>query len=508
MDSFKNIPTKTNSDRVEAIFKKLRRNKIKSPQNTLNTTTIDSAEKSKADHEHTIIVNEPIKNKAAFHRVYALNANVTDEWLKKYSWKDIFQDKHVKDSSIISNSNVLSQSRSYPTPNTSNIPVVTTSNNRTGTKTNVNFEYDSENEQSSSKSPGNESLPPNFFGQEYINHFSITLISRIESLWKELCIPVLDKQYYRNCLFKDSTASFEKCNELSNYLHSLLKHRKLTLSVLQSIARRNQAVNSLLRFVQEKFEENEKSDEICESVLSIPVRKPINISSDKTPNVSINVLNDVDSRLLHDLVQCLFRLQLATVQVILRIIAWRENCWRPLPFIWKNENYLTGIYRIDCDLILQTLRSYHYKDHIIDNQLRDSNTRHGVSLLDIMSPAYRYFPLIFCACNDTMKEILNRGCKLDNDLSHHVITVINQVYRKLTTVSRSDGKTNINEKEVKDTDDNDNVGDVHSSRKQLLDEKTMNIVLKVMYKEEKVQLALAEEREKLTMQGDFIPTLR
>lgn len=154
--------------------------------------------------------------------------------------------------------------------------------------------------------------------------FSNLLIRRIESLWQEVGIPYADRKYYREALCSNSWRSLEKFHELSKYYELLLKHRSLTLSVMDAITYRENAWKNLLFFIE--------SQQTRLNQMGF-----VDVESAGNQLVTSYCKMEIES-LLSQLQQC-------TLQVVIEIQKWRSICWRPHGFRWKNENYLLRIQR-------------------------------------------------------------------------------------------------------------------------------------------------------------------
>lgn len=154
------------------------------------------------------------------------------------------------------------------------------------------------------------------------------LVKRINHLWKELHIPLCDRDFYSVGIIKQKFETVSQIDDLSCYVKRLLDHRNDTIQAIHAIR------------------ERERVMENCNSLISVALR---------FYNVKYSTLNDEVARntkeqeeliekeqqLKLEIKRCLLQLQHVSCTVIRSIKAWRERLWRPQPFVYRGSNYLT-----------------------------------------------------------------------------------------------------------------------------------------------------------------------
>ena len=167
-----------------------------------------------------------------------------------------------------------------------------------------------------------------------LEHVYNNLWYRIEDLWDTLKISQADRKFYRRSLLKDNAQSAKRCQELAGYIHLLQQYKASTLDVIQAIKCREDSVTrfyELFAGLQRKYSRLQVKDIAFKNSSNASV-----MSSD------LNELGDVEaaSGWKEDLLFILDDVRCNTLDVIKNIQLWRRNLWRPLPFIWRNMNYM------------------------------------------------------------------------------------------------------------------------------------------------------------------------
>lgn len=147
----------------------------------------------------------------------------------------------------------------------------------------------------------------------------VQLVKRVEILWEELKFSETERSFFRDslCSFSSSSSSIslEQCREVSAYLCTLLQYRSRTIQTLHAISLREHNANQC-------FDLLDRIHQLAAIGLA--------------QHASANQWSPALTTLLQ-------QLQDSTRVVVNMIQLWRKELWRPLPFIWKGENYLNKI---------------------------------------------------------------------------------------------------------------------------------------------------------------------
>jgi hypothetical protein len=154
------------------------------------------------------------------------------------------------------------------------------------------------------------------------------LVKRINHLWKELKVPLSDRDFYSVAIIKEKFQNVNQIDDLSCYVKRLLDHRKDIIQVIEAIKDREYIV------------------EQCNSLLSVALRyyniKYSTLHDDIARNIEKQEPHGIDKekQLQHEIKSSLFKLQQVSCNVIKMIRSWREGLWRPQPFMYRGTNYL------------------------------------------------------------------------------------------------------------------------------------------------------------------------
>ena len=154
------------------------------------------------------------------------------------------------------------------------------------------------------------------------------LVKRINHLWKELKIPLCDRDFYSVAIIKGKFKNEQQIDDMSCYVKRLLDHRKCTIRVMQNIRERenlieqcNLLISTALRYMNLKFS---------------------TLHDDILRNMNKDDPNGIDEEQLNRdcIKQSILKLQESSGNVIRMIKLWRNGLWRPQPFMYKGDNYL------------------------------------------------------------------------------------------------------------------------------------------------------------------------
>mmetsp|Transcript_10094 Transcript_10094/g.18856 ORF Transcript_10094/g.18856 Transcript_10094/m.18856 type:complete len:528 (-) Transcript_10094:124-1707(-) len=153
------------------------------------------------------------------------------------------------------------------------------------------------------------------------------LVKRINQLWKELKIPISDRDFYAVAIIKERYRTVNQIDDLSCYVKRLLDHRRDVIRVMKAIKTRESLLdqlNSLLSVALRYF--NAKYSTLHDDIAR------------KIEEVEEGV--DKEQELNEAIKKCILTLQQVSCDVIRGVITWRDGLWRPQPFIYKDQNYL------------------------------------------------------------------------------------------------------------------------------------------------------------------------
>jgi hypothetical protein len=154
------------------------------------------------------------------------------------------------------------------------------------------------------------------------------LVKRINHLWKELKIPLSDRDFYSVAIIKERFSNIDQIDNLACYVKRLLDHRNDTIQVIQAIRDRE--------YVMEQ----------CNALISVSLRhynaKYSTLHDDIARNIEKQDPSGVDrERQVHEEIKtCIYKLQQMSCQVIRVVRTWRDGLWRPQPFLYRGCNYL------------------------------------------------------------------------------------------------------------------------------------------------------------------------
>jgi len=178
------------------------------------------------------------------------------------------------------------------------------------------------------------------------------LCNRVELLWKELKISPADRDFYRQTLLKvnprqsvDSTMT--QCQELTLYVQTLIRFRRITIATLKSIEIREVAlermwgvIGSLHRLSASAGSGAAGQDAARSSGKYYPAHEPVgrlNRPSGKVSDVSATGTDAANESHKEEVLVCLRELQERSLEVVCNIQSWRSLLWRPLPFLWARN---------------------------------------------------------------------------------------------------------------------------------------------------------------------------
>jgi hypothetical protein len=156
-----------------------------------------------------------------------------------------------------------------------------------------------------------------------LNELALIMVERIRGLWHKLKIPQKEQNFYEKSICSLPVQSAEQCKELSKLVLVLQLHEKNIKTVLQSIQRRELAAGK------------------CFDVMIALARRFSNRSS--SVGDSSDRLTELSKSQVfwkEELILSLNEVRSVSIEVIRHIQEWRRGLWRPLPFIWKGQDYL------------------------------------------------------------------------------------------------------------------------------------------------------------------------
>jgi hypothetical protein len=145
------------------------------------------------------------------------------------------------------------------------------------------------------------------------------LKKRIVSMWKDLKFPKSDTEYFLCHVMNTCKYTMEQFGDLSAYLNVLEDYRSATVSVLQTIRAREQAVAGLRSLLQTLSPARSSG---------VDDRAPDDYASNPAPIAP----KEIDESIRNDLLTFIQEVQIQTVHCINLISDWRRILWRPLPF--------------------------------------------------------------------------------------------------------------------------------------------------------------------------------
>lgn len=151
---------------------------------------------------------------------------------------------------------------------------------------------------------------------QLLNELGEVMIKRIYALWKTLKIPRREHLFYEKSICSLPIRSLEQCQELSKLIFVLQQHEQQTRRVLQTILRRESAV------------------EKCFDVIHALQRK--------FSAASLSSSGQSQSQMFwkEEFLLSLSEVRDRSMEVIRVIQEWRRSLWRPLSFLWRGVNYL------------------------------------------------------------------------------------------------------------------------------------------------------------------------
>ena len=171
--------------------------------------------------------------------------------------------------------------------------------------------------------------------QDALDEAFMRMHHRVELLWDEVKLSKQDKNFYRSSLLKYPVSSVEQCKEVARYIRALQMHRNDTIDVLRSIAVREQTLQACFdsfTAVHRRMRREGGNEESGRPPLVGKAREGL-----------VTFWRDEICRALVDL-------QSASLEVVRRIQAWRHGLWRPKPFIYQGQNYLTKV-KLDMGMV-------------------------------------------------------------------------------------------------------------------------------------------------------------
>lgn len=150
---------------------------------------------------------------------------------------------------------------------------------------------------------------------------------RVELLWEELKIPPADITFYRTAFTQKPTMLL--CQELARYINALKRHRKCTVRTLYSISVREIAVKKCFALIDHQAALNDPDNTNALHGVTFSG------NSGKVLVLNRSYRNEV--------VTALRDLQEATYDVLCSIVYWRQQLWRPMPFIYRGRSYMAKI---------------------------------------------------------------------------------------------------------------------------------------------------------------------
>ncbi len=164
------------------------------------------------------------------------------------------------------------------------------------------------------------------------------MLSRVNILWKELRVPDYERNFYSESLLT-KPYSIMKCKALATYVVALQNHRDCTSEVLQLIQKREVALKEVQEALLNIFKPRPTSllDENGGHVTKIRSLKKESSETIYEP-FSPNRMHLQQAIFKEELLIVLKKLQMCTLHVIRAIQLWRENLWRPLPFLWIKQS--------------------------------------------------------------------------------------------------------------------------------------------------------------------------
>jgi hypothetical protein len=142
------------------------------------------------------------------------------------------------------------------------------------------------------------------------------LVKRTLYLWKELHIPDSDRDYYSYSLLQGPFQDTSQINVLSSYVCLLRRHRESSIQTLHSIRERESCVTHCIELLA--------SAKRLTSLKYVSIHEGIERSAE---------VNERTREIAREIQLALQAVQSASLQVAQKIRIWRENMWRPQPFM-------------------------------------------------------------------------------------------------------------------------------------------------------------------------------
>ena len=243
------------------------------------------------------------KGKCSRSKLRNLSTKPSEKILKNQSWKEFFSSTEISNDNSHASSSKERKRAETPDPKA------------------IRSSVDSVNPDGGTTAAGRETE----LNYQLLYH---RLVKRINHLWKELHIPLSDRDFYSVGIIKEQYQTINQIDDLSCYVKRLLDHRKDTIQVIQAIRDREHNV------------------EQCNSLISVALRfynlKYSTLHDDMARNIDKSDPAEVEheQRLQCEIKSMILKLQQASCAVIRRIKAWREGLWRPQPFMYRGSNYI------------------------------------------------------------------------------------------------------------------------------------------------------------------------
>lgn len=235
--------------------------------------------------------------KSARSNLRKLGTGPSEKILKNQMWKEFFSSAENSN-----NNSYISDAKAKP------------SQQNDEPKHNIREESDNHN---------NDILPNEELDYQKLYY---KLVKRINQLWKELKIPLSDRDFYSVAIIKEKFISITQIDDLSCYVKRLLDHRTDTIRVMQAIKAREGVMDK------------------CNSLISLALRffnaRYSTLHDDIARNIQDSEGFDKEQELKEDIKNCVLKFQKVSCDVIRAIVSWRDALWRPQPFMYKGQNYL------------------------------------------------------------------------------------------------------------------------------------------------------------------------
>jgi hypothetical protein len=248
-------------------------------------------------------------------KLYSMNTRPASKLLKSFTWKDYFSSgAFYKDGVLLEFGNLPASAQVTEEADESAAP--------------ANLSYEIKHRQF----------------QEHLTVMFNDMVLRAEKLWSQLRFSKFEQKFFKLTLCKGPPQSLQHCQELATYISLLQVHLQVTLKVLECIKIREVAVAKCYDIIaalqRRKLSRSQYPDNGTVAASSSAHRNESTAVGEQQPS----------SFWKDELLHALDEVRCASLEVIKCIQLWRRNLWRPMPFVWNGDNYLSKM-RFDMNIL-------------------------------------------------------------------------------------------------------------------------------------------------------------